>query len=262
MSRDIEFDLRNDYFARLERQPPASSSDHPTGDLMARATNDLAGGAHALRAGHHVRHQHAVHRRRRARSSWPASTCALTLLALVTMPLVAVATKLFGERIHPSSSACRSSSRDALGAGPGEPRRRARGARLRPGGARGGRVRRAQRRATSSGNRRLIRWSRGVPPAAPGADRRRLRGRALVRRPAGAARPRSRVGRVRHLQPLPRQAGLADDRDRLGDQPGAARRGLARPHPRDPRRPSRRSATRSRWSIPAERPRRGRAAPA
>ena len=37
MSRDIEFELRNQYFSGLETQPPAFFHDHPTGDLMARA---------------------------------------------------------------------------------------------------------------------------------------------------------------------------------------------------------------------------------
>ncbi|HEY0782505.1 MAG TPA: ABC transporter transmembrane domain-containing protein, partial [Thermoanaerobaculia bacterium] len=41
MSRDVEFDLRNDYFVSLETKPAAFFHDHPTGDLMARATNDL-----------------------------------------------------------------------------------------------------------------------------------------------------------------------------------------------------------------------------
>ncbi|HEV2290549.1 MAG TPA: ABC transporter transmembrane domain-containing protein, partial [Gemmatimonadales bacterium] len=41
VSRRVEYDLRNDFFAHLERQPAAFYDRHPTGDLMARATNDL-----------------------------------------------------------------------------------------------------------------------------------------------------------------------------------------------------------------------------
>ncbi|MGH7590139.1 MAG: ABC transporter transmembrane domain-containing protein, partial [Gemmatimonadales bacterium] len=41
VSRRVEYDLRNDVFAHLERQPAAFFDRHPTGDLMARATNDL-----------------------------------------------------------------------------------------------------------------------------------------------------------------------------------------------------------------------------
>ncbi|HEY2040202.1 MAG TPA: ABC transporter transmembrane domain-containing protein, partial [Edaphobacter sp.] len=40
-SREIEFDLRNDLFANLERQSPSYYHTHRTGDIMARTTNDL-----------------------------------------------------------------------------------------------------------------------------------------------------------------------------------------------------------------------------
>jgi hypothetical protein len=40
-SRWIEFDLRNDFFAHLSRMSAAFYQRHPTGDLMALATNDL-----------------------------------------------------------------------------------------------------------------------------------------------------------------------------------------------------------------------------
>ncbi len=40
-SRDIEFDLRNDFFARLQQFEPAYFHRNRTGDLMSRATNDL-----------------------------------------------------------------------------------------------------------------------------------------------------------------------------------------------------------------------------
>src|SRR5215467_2614531 len=40
-SRDIEYDMRNDFFAHLEKLPAAYFQAHRTGDLMSRATNDL-----------------------------------------------------------------------------------------------------------------------------------------------------------------------------------------------------------------------------
>ena len=40
-SRDMEFDFRNDVFARLQDLSPSYFDRHPTGDLMSRATNDL-----------------------------------------------------------------------------------------------------------------------------------------------------------------------------------------------------------------------------
>jgi len=42
VSRRVEADIRNDFFAHLERLEPAFYHRHPTGDLMAIATNDLA----------------------------------------------------------------------------------------------------------------------------------------------------------------------------------------------------------------------------
>src|ERR1700689_4974250 len=41
ISREIEFDLRNDLFRHLERQPAAYFQQHRTGDIMARMTHDL-----------------------------------------------------------------------------------------------------------------------------------------------------------------------------------------------------------------------------
>src|SRR4029078_2159055 len=40
-SRDIEYDMRNDFFARLEQLPLGYYQARRTGDLMSRATNDL-----------------------------------------------------------------------------------------------------------------------------------------------------------------------------------------------------------------------------
>src|SRR4026209_1750814 len=41
-SRDIEYDMRNDFFAHLQKLPLAYFQSHRTGDLMSRATNDLS----------------------------------------------------------------------------------------------------------------------------------------------------------------------------------------------------------------------------
>src|SRR5258706_283500 len=41
-SRGFEYDLRNDFFAHLERLPLAYYQANRTGDLMSRATNDLS----------------------------------------------------------------------------------------------------------------------------------------------------------------------------------------------------------------------------
>src|ERR1041384_5013153 len=42
MSRHVEYDLRKDFYAHLVNQPLSFFHEHRTGDLMARATNDLS----------------------------------------------------------------------------------------------------------------------------------------------------------------------------------------------------------------------------
>ncbi len=99
MSRDIEFDLRNDYFASLERQPPGFFQDHPTGDLMARATNDLQ--AVRMICGPAIMYStNTVLAGTGALFFMLRINAGLALVALLAMPLVAGVTKFFGERIH------------------------------------------------------------------------------------------------------------------------------------------------------------------
>lgn len=99
MSRHIEYDLRQDFFAHLERQPPGFFHARYTGDLMARATNDLqavrmlCGPAIMYTTGTLVTGVGALVLMLRLHAP-------LTLVALAPMPLVAVATKVFGQRIH------------------------------------------------------------------------------------------------------------------------------------------------------------------
>src|SRR3954463_16452469 len=99
MSRHVEYDLRNDFYAHLVDQPLSFFHEHRTGDLMARATNDLA----AVRqlAGPMIMYSlqtvfvvviilpilFAI--------SWK-----LTLLLFVTMPLVSLTVKFFGQQVH------------------------------------------------------------------------------------------------------------------------------------------------------------------
>lgn len=99
MSRHIEYDLRQDFFAHLERQPLAFFHARYTGDLMARATNDLqavrmlCGPAIMYTTSTLVTGVGALVLMLRLHAP-------LTLVALAPMPLVAVATKVFGQRIH------------------------------------------------------------------------------------------------------------------------------------------------------------------
>ncbi|HKI86669.1 MAG TPA: ABC transporter ATP-binding protein, partial [Thermoanaerobaculia bacterium] len=99
LSRDIEFDLRNDYFAHLERLPLAFYQRSYTGDLMARATNDLQ--AVRMLCGPAIMYSsNTIFTAIGALFFMVRINGRLTLLALGTMPLVAVATQVFGSKIH------------------------------------------------------------------------------------------------------------------------------------------------------------------
>ena len=67
VSRAIEYDIRNAFFAHLQRLPLAYFHANRTGDLMSRATNDLS--AVRMMVGPAVMYyaQHGAHLRRRAR---------------------------------------------------------------------------------------------------------------------------------------------------------------------------------------------------
>ena len=98
-SRDIEFDVRNAFFARLQQMPLAYYQARRTGDLMSRATNDL----------------NAVRMMIGPAVMYSANTllvfvvaiilmvsidARLTLMALLPLPLVSVTVRYFGSAIH------------------------------------------------------------------------------------------------------------------------------------------------------------------
>lgn len=99
MSRDIEFEIRDRYFAHLERMSQAFFHGYHTGDLMARGTNDLQ--AVRMLCGPAIMYSTntlftavgALYFMIRI-DPW------LTALALCALPLVAYVTKVFGQRIH------------------------------------------------------------------------------------------------------------------------------------------------------------------
>jgi ATP-binding cassette subfamily B protein len=99
VSREIEFDLRNDLFAHLETLPYSYYQKHRTGDTMARATNDL----------------NAVRMLLGPAIMYTANTLVftafalffmmkisprLTLFAFAPLPLASVTIQYFGRRIH------------------------------------------------------------------------------------------------------------------------------------------------------------------
>ena len=98
-SREIEYDLRNDFFAHLQRLPLAYFQSHRTGDLMSRATNDLS--AVRMMAGPAIMYSSTTVivlvvsvALMLSISPW------LTLFVLVPLPLVSVAVKGFGSAIY------------------------------------------------------------------------------------------------------------------------------------------------------------------
>jgi ATP-binding cassette subfamily B protein len=99
MSRHVEYDLRRDFYAHLQRQPLPFFQEHRTGDLMARATNDLA----AVRqlAGPMI--MYTLQTVLVVIIILPMMlriSVRLTLLLFVTMPLVSLTVKYFGQQVH------------------------------------------------------------------------------------------------------------------------------------------------------------------
>jgi ATP-binding cassette subfamily B protein len=98
-SRDIEYDMRNDFFAHLETLPLAYFQSHRTGDLMSRATNDL--NAVRMMIGPSIMYSantlltFAV-----ALSMMVSIDPRLALWSLIPLPFVSVSVKLFGAAIH------------------------------------------------------------------------------------------------------------------------------------------------------------------
>jgi ATP-binding cassette subfamily B protein len=98
-SREIEYDLRNDLFANLQRQAPGFYHTHRTGDIMARTTNDLSAVRQLL--GPAIMYS----------ANTLVFTCAalpfmyrispkLTLFAFVPLPAASVIVQYFGNKIH------------------------------------------------------------------------------------------------------------------------------------------------------------------
>jgi ATP-binding cassette subfamily B multidrug efflux pump len=98
-SRDIEYDIRNDFFAHLEKLPLSYFQSHRTGDLMSRATNDL--NAVRMMIGPSIMYSaNTMLTFVVALSVMIAIDPKLTLWALVPMPFVSISVKYFGSAIH------------------------------------------------------------------------------------------------------------------------------------------------------------------
>jgi ATP-binding cassette subfamily B multidrug efflux pump len=99
MSRYIEYDMRRDFYANLVPQSLDFFQSNRVGDLMARATNDLA--AVRQMAGPMILYTlQAVFGVAVALPLLLRISPRLTLLLFVTMPLVSLTVKYFGGQIH------------------------------------------------------------------------------------------------------------------------------------------------------------------
>jgi ATP-binding cassette subfamily B protein len=101
-SRAIEYDLRNAFFARVQRLSLAYLQTHRTGDLMSRATNDL--NAVRMMIGPAIMYMASTGMVLVVAVALMLSIDpVLTLAALLPLPLVSVAVKIFGSAIYRQS---------------------------------------------------------------------------------------------------------------------------------------------------------------
>ena len=98
-SRGIEYDIRNAFFAHLERLPLGAFHARRTGDLMSRATNDLS--AVRMMAGPAVMYTATTALTFVVAIAVMLSIdWRLTLIALLPLPPVTIASRYFGRMIH------------------------------------------------------------------------------------------------------------------------------------------------------------------
>jgi ATP-binding cassette subfamily B protein len=98
-SRGIEYDVRNDFFSRLQQMPLAYYQARRTGDLMSRATNDL--NAVRMMIGPAVMYSASTILVFAVAIVLMASIDRrLTLIALIPLPMVSVSVQYFGSAIH------------------------------------------------------------------------------------------------------------------------------------------------------------------
>ena len=251
-SRDIEFDIRNDFLRHLQRLPLAYFQARRTGDLMSRATNDLS--AVRMMAGPAV--MYAV-------STGIVFVVAIVLMlsidpwltgmALIPLPFVSLAVYGFGTAIHRRFEQIQAQLSE-LSAVTQEALAGVRVVRAyRQEDAELARFRQANEEFLRR-NTRLIGLQGLFYPSLTfllGVGALVvlwLGGREVI---AGRLTDR----RVRRLQRLPGHARLADDRLRLGHQPAPARLGVVGPDAGSARRAAgdrrRRRATMCRRGSPA-----------
>ena len=99
VSRDIEFDLRNDLFQKLESLSFSYYQRHRTGDIMARATNDLSAVRNLL--GPAIMYTaNTVVLMTGALAFMISISPRLTLYTFLPLPAASILIQYFGRRIH------------------------------------------------------------------------------------------------------------------------------------------------------------------
>jgi len=99
VSRHVEYDLRNELFARLQSLPQSYFQRHRTGEILSRATNDMSALRMMLGPGlMYLVNTAAVGIA--AVGFMVAISPRLTLYSLLPLPLVSLSVWFFGERIH------------------------------------------------------------------------------------------------------------------------------------------------------------------
>ena len=98
-SRGVEYDLRNDFFAHLERLPMSFFQQNRTGDLMSRATNDLS--SVRMMVGPAIMYlANTLITAVVSLSLMFSLDVRLTLIVLLPLPIVSITVKMFGTAIH------------------------------------------------------------------------------------------------------------------------------------------------------------------
>ena len=99
VSRDIEYDVRNDFYAHLQRLSLGYFQSGRTGDIMSRATNDLS--AVRMMVGPAIMYSaNTVIVFSVAILLMLSIDVRLTLIALIPLPCVSLSVKFFGSAIH------------------------------------------------------------------------------------------------------------------------------------------------------------------
>jgi ATP-binding cassette, subfamily B, multidrug efflux pump len=99
ISRDIEYDLRNDLFRHLVRLEPRYYNENRTGDLMAKLTNDLSAVRNMIGPGI-MYSANTIVIGVAATALMAYLDLRLTILCLLPLPFASIMVKFFGQRIH------------------------------------------------------------------------------------------------------------------------------------------------------------------